>query len=145
MFGYCAGSAGFAVVAFPAGGEFAASLARSAFPYSAGEPVSSPDAGAEEAGVLEPGPEAGGSDGAVTADRLGLFVAFVALTGGFAVAVVVPEPAAAFAGGTGELRSEEGVEGHVAPSSTVRATASGNANSVSVFASMVRSTGGVGW
>jgi hypothetical protein len=145
VFGYCAGSAGFAVVAFPAGGEFAASLARSAFPCPAGEPVSSPDAGAEEARVFEPGPEAGGPDGAAATDHFGLFMSLVALPGGFAVAVVVPEPAAAFAGGTGQLGTEEGVEGHVAPSSTVRATASGNANSVSVFASMVRSTGGGGW
>jgi hypothetical protein len=145
VFGYCAGSAGFAVVALRAGGEFAASLTRSAFTCAAGEPVSSPDAGAEEAGVFEPGPEAGGPDGAVTADHFGLFVAFVALAGGFAVAVVVPEPAAAFAGGIGQLGTEEGVEGHVAPSSTARATASGNANSVSVFAVMVRSTGGGAW
>jgi hypothetical protein len=145
VFGYCAGSAGFAVVAFPAGGEFAASLARSAFTCAAGEPVSSPDAGAKEARIFEPGPEAGDPDGTVAADLFGLFVAFVALTGGFAVAVVVPESAAAFAGGTGELGTEEGVEGHVAPSSTVRATASGNANSASVFAVMVRSTGSGGW
>jgi hypothetical protein len=117
-------------------------LAGLAFPFPAGEAATAPDAGAEEAGVLEPCAEAGGPDGAVGADRFSLFVALGASTDAFPVDDVVPEPAAAFAGGTGQLRTEEGVEGHVAPSSTARATASGNANTASVFAVMVRSTGG---
>jgi hypothetical protein len=76
-------------------------------------------------GVFEPCAEAGGPDGAVGADRLGLFVALGASTDGFPVDDVVPETAAAFACSTGQLGTEEGVDGHVAPSSTVHATARG--------------------
>jgi hypothetical protein len=100
-------------------------LARPAFPFPAGETTAAPDAGAKEAGVFEPSAEAGGPDGAVGADRFGLFVALGALADGFTFVVVVPQSAAAFACGTGQLGAEEGSDGHVAPSSTVRATARG--------------------